>query len=55
MKEAVNALLQINIPRDNIYCLGFPDGGTQRYLKKLAIDISMIIEKLNPGRYTSTV
>ena len=49
-EEAVNALLQINIPKENIYCLGFPDGGTQRYLKKIAIDISMILEKLNPRR-----
>ncbi|MBS4220174.1 PIG-L family deacetylase [Bacillus sp. FJAT-49711] len=47
-KEAVKALSLINIPDENIYCLGYPDGGIQRYLKNLTIDISKLIQGLNP-------
>jgi len=49
-KEAVQALSLINIPENNIYCLGFPDGGTQRYLKNISEDIYFLINKLKPGR-----
>ncbi|MBS4198419.1 PIG-L family deacetylase [Bacillus sp. FJAT-49732] len=49
-KEAVHALSLINIPEKNIYCLGFPDGGTQRYLKNIIGDIYFLINKFNPGR-----
>jgi LmbE family N-acetylglucosaminyl deacetylase len=48
--EAAQALALINIPKENIQSLGYPDGGTQRYLKEITKDIQMIIEKLNPGR-----
>jgi LmbE family N-acetylglucosaminyl deacetylase len=48
--EAVQALSLINIPKENIFCLGYPDGGTQRYLKNMAKDIHLLIERLNPGR-----
>lgn len=49
-REAVEALSLINISKENIFCFGYPDGGTQRYLKNMAKDIKMLIEKLNPGR-----
>ncbi|MBW8348417.1 PIG-L family deacetylase [Bacillus sp. IITD106] len=49
-QEAVNALSLINIPDENIYCLGYPDGGTQRYLKNMVEDIFMLIQELNPRR-----
>lgn len=47
-KEAIQALSQINIAEENIYCLGFPDGGSQRYLETISIDISMLLQNLNP-------
>jgi LmbE family N-acetylglucosaminyl deacetylase len=47
-QEAVKALSLIGIPQDNIFCLGFPDGGTHRYLKYLAKDIDLLINKLAP-------
>lgn len=46
--EAVQALSLIGIPQENILCLGFPDGGTHRYLRYLAKDIQMLLQKLNP-------
>ncbi|RST72567.1 PIG-L family deacetylase [Siminovitchia acidinfaciens] len=49
-REAVQALAVINIPSENIFCLGYPDGGTQRYLKNMSVDILMLIQKYNPGR-----
>lgn len=49
-QEAVQALAQINISEENIYCLGFPDAGTQRYVKHIAMDISMLLQQLNPQR-----
>ncbi|MBY0124250.1 PIG-L deacetylase family protein [Bacillus sp. S/N-304-OC-R1] len=49
-REAIQALSQINISKENIYCLGFPDGGTQRYLDTMYIDISMLLQQLNPKR-----
>lgn len=49
-KEAVQALSLINISSDNIVCLGYPDGGIQRYLQNIAHDILTIIQKSNPKR-----
>lgn len=49
-QEALNALSLINIPDTNIYCLGYPDGGTQRYVKNMAADILKLIQELNPRR-----
>jgi LmbE family N-acetylglucosaminyl deacetylase len=49
-REAVNALSLINISTENIFCLGYPDGGTQRYLKNIATDVIMLVKKLKPGR-----
>ncbi|MBS4205801.1 PIG-L deacetylase family protein [Lederbergia citrea] len=48
--EAAQALSLINIPKENIICLGYPDGGTQRYLKNISVDIHALIQRLNPGR-----
>lgn len=48
--EAVQALSHINISKENIFCLGFPDGGSQRYLKKMSDDILELVQKLNPDR-----
>lgn len=49
-QEAVQALSQINISKENIYCLGFPDAGTQRYLKNMSKDVFMLVHKLKPRR-----
>lgn len=49
-REAVSALSLINIPSENIYCLGFPDAGTQRYIKDISDDVFKIVQKLNPRR-----
>ena len=49
-KEAVDALSLLHIPTENIYCLGFPDGGTHRYLKHISTDVQFLLEKLNPGK-----
>jgi LmbE family N-acetylglucosaminyl deacetylase len=49
-QEAVDALSLINVPKGNIFCLGYPDGGTQRYLRKISIDIQELIKELNPGK-----
>ncbi|WP_409303492.1 PIG-L deacetylase family protein [Peribacillus sp. SCS-155] len=49
-KEAVNALSLLNIPKENIYCLGYPDGGSQRYLKNMEDDIQFLMKTLNPGK-----
>ena len=48
--EAVKALSLINIPEENITCLGYPDGGTQRYLKNMLVDFFMLIQEINPER-----
>lgn len=49
-REAVKALSLINIPRKNILCLGYPDGGTQRYIKNMLEDVLNLIQKMNPSR-----
>ncbi|WP_251549845.1 PIG-L deacetylase family protein [Neobacillus muris] len=48
--EAIQALSIINIPKENIFSLGFPDGGTQRYLKHISKDVHTFLQELNPGR-----
>lgn len=48
--EGSLALAQIGVPKKNIYCLGIPDGGTQRYMNQMAVDISVLINQLNPKR-----
>lgn len=47
--EAIKSLSLLNIPKENIFCLGYPDGGTQRYLKNMSDDIHMLFQKFNPG------
>ncbi|WP_160722239.1 PIG-L deacetylase family protein [Bacillus sp. USDA818B3_A] len=47
-KEAVKALSLINISEENIVCLGYPDKGSQRYLKNISSDILNLIRNLNP-------
>lgn len=49
-REAIQALSIINIPKESIFCLGYPDGGTQRYIKNMSGDVQTLIQKLNPGR-----
>lgn len=48
--EARQALSLIGIPKESVYCLGFPDGGTHRYLKNMATDIISLVQKLNPDK-----
>lgn len=47
-KEASQALSLIKIPQENILSLGYPDQGSHRYLKYIAKDINLLIEKLHP-------
>ena len=47
-REAVLALSEIDISKENIFCLGFPDGGTQRYLETMSKDILMLLKEWNP-------
>ncbi|MCR2822012.1 PIG-L deacetylase family protein [Lederbergia panacisoli] len=49
-KEGIQALSILNIPSENVICLGFPDGGTHRYLKEIAKDIHSLIKKLKPKK-----
>ena len=48
--EAVQALTLISVPKEDIFCLGYPDGGTQRYLKSMSMDVHTLIQKLNQER-----
>lgn len=48
--EGAQALSLINIPEENVFCLGYPDGGTQRYLKSMSDDIHMLLQKWNPKK-----
>jgi LmbE family N-acetylglucosaminyl deacetylase len=48
--EAIDALSIINMPAANVMCLGYPDGGTQRYIKWLTKDVQILIRNFNPGR-----
>lgn len=55
-EEGVQALSLIGISRDNLFCLGIPDGGTQRYLKEIARDVHSLINKLKPSKiYTHCI
>ncbi len=49
-KEAAEALSYLNIPKKNIFCLGYPDGGSLRYLKDIKKDVLQLIRQWNPGR-----
>lgn len=49
-REAVTALSLINIPENHVYSLGYPDGGTQRYLNHMSVDIQKLVKILKPGR-----
>jgi LmbE family N-acetylglucosaminyl deacetylase len=49
-QEGINALSLINIPKENVYCLGFPDSGTHRYLSEIATDITYFMETLRPKK-----
>lgn len=49
-KEGVQALSFIHILPKDILCLGFPDAGTQRYLKDIATDVQLLLEKLKPDK-----
>lgn len=49
-KEAAKALALIGIPEENIFCLGYPDSGTHRYLSSMFKDIQMILQKFNPEK-----
>lgn len=54
--EAVAALSLIDIQQDEIYCLGYPDGGTQRYLKEMYEDVYNILENGKPKKvYTHCI
>lgn len=46
--EGVHGLSVLKIPKENLICLGFPDGGTHRYLKEMSKDVAFLIKKLSP-------
>src|SRR5699024_972000 len=48
--EGIKALSLINIQSANIFCLGFPDAGIHRYLKEIATDVQLLLEKLQPNK-----
>src|SRR5690625_479781 len=47
-QEGVLGLSVLKIPSQNLVCLGFPDGGTHRYLKEMSKDVIKLITKLAP-------
>lgn len=47
-QEGILGLSILKIPAKNILCLGFPDGGTHRYLKEMSKDVYMLIKRLSP-------
>lgn len=49
-EEGARALSHIGIKKGNLLCLGFPDGGTHRYLVEMAKDIIKLINDLNPKK-----
>lgn len=49
-EEGIRGLSILNIPQQNLLCLGFPDGGTHRYLKEMSQDVSTLIKKLTPKK-----
>jgi LmbE family N-acetylglucosaminyl deacetylase len=49
-KEGTQGLSILNIPEKNVISLGFPDGGTHRYLKEMANDIYLLINTAMPQK-----
>ncbi|MEE6451417.1 PIG-L family deacetylase [Gottfriedia acidiceleris] len=49
-KEAVQGLSLINIFEKDMFCLGYPDRGTHRYIENMSKDIIMLIQDLKPKR-----
>lgn len=49
-REGLQGLSLLNIPEENVYCLGFPDAGTHRYLKEIAKDVLFLIKKYQPQK-----
>jgi len=49
-KEGTRGLSVLKIPQQNLLLLGFPDGGTQRYLKEISKDVISLIKKLTPTK-----
>ncbi|GGP14023.1 hypothetical protein GCM10011346_36340 [Oceanobacillus neutriphilus] len=49
-REGLHGLSLLNIPRENIHCLGFPDAGTHRYLREIAKDVLFLMEKYQPKK-----
>ena len=47
--EACAALGEIGIPADDVMCLGFPDGGLQRYVREAARDIERLMSEYAPS------
>lgn len=55
-EEAVASLSLIGIEQDEIYCLGYPDGGTQRYVKEMYEDVYNILMNWKPKKvYTHCI
>ncbi|MES9685219.1 PIG-L family deacetylase [Gottfriedia acidiceleris] len=48
--EAVQGLSLINILEKDMFCLGYPDRGTHRYIENMSKDIFMLIQDLKPKR-----
>lgn len=49
-QEGINGLSVLQVPQQNLFCLGFPDGGTHRYLKEISKDVIQLINKLLPEK-----
>ena len=49
-QEGIRGLAVLKIPQQNLVCLGFPDGGTHRYLKEISKDVTSLIKNLAPKR-----
>lgn len=46
--EACAALGVIDIPAEDIACLGFPDGGLHRYMRQASHDLASLLRELTP-------
>lgn len=49
-REGARALSLLGISKESILCLGYPDGGTQRYLENISEDVAMLLKQFNPER-----
>lgn len=49
-EEGVRALSVLKIPQQNLISMGFPDGGTHRYLKELSGDVASLIKITEPNK-----